>query len=800
MSVWTLSYDRYDPAEEPLREALCTVGNGFFATRGAAPEAEADGTHYPGTYVAGYFNRLTDEIDGKTIENESIVNMPNWLPLTFRIGDGEWFHIDRVTILDYLQELDLRAGVLKRHVRFTDEAGRTTSLTQRRFVHMAHRHLGALETTVVAEDWSGTVTFRSAIDGRVANRGVERYNALAGDHLEPVGCGADPEDGQVVFLQMETNQSHVRVAEAARTRVYMGEKELDVPRETVTDDEYVAHEFSVQVEEGESVTAEKVVALFASRDRAITEPCEEARKHARRCRDFDDLLTFHRLTWDHLWERFGIGLCDEQDEIGRILNAHIFHLLQTVSPNSIDLDVGVPARGLHGEAYRGHIFWDEIFIFPFINYRLPELTRALLQYRFRRLPEARWRAYREGLRGALYPWQSGSNGREESQTWHLNPRSGEWVEDNSHLQRHIDIAIAFNVWSYYEVTGDTEFMAFQGAEMLLEIARFWASLATYNRAEDRYEILGVMGPDEYHDGYPDAGKPGLDNNAYTNVMAVWCLLRALDVLAILPPYRRREIWDLLSLEREELELWEEITRKMKVPFHDGVISQFQGYEDLDEFDWDGYRARYDDIQRLDRILGAEGDTPNRYKVSKQADVLMLFYLLSTDELREIFDRLGYELTDELITNTIFYYLQRTSHGSTLSRVVHSWVLVRHDRERSWQFFAEALKSDIADIQGGTTSEGIHLGAMAGTVDLVQRCYTGLEAREDTLWLNPALPAELGCVEINLRYRGMWLHLTFEHDKVTISSDPEDAGACHVGVNATRYEIQPGETREIAVPS
>ena len=215
----------------------------------------------------------------------------------------------------------------------------------------------------------------------------------------------------------------------------------------------------------------------------------------------------------------------ERVDTRRILNVHVFHLLQTVSKHTIDLDVGVPARGWHGEAYRGHVFWDEVFIFPFLNLHLPDLTRALLQYRYRRLPTARRAAAAAGFEGAMYPWQSGSSGREETQTMHLNPNSGNWLPDNSHLQRHINIAVAYNVWQYFQATGDVEFLAFYGAEMLVEIARFWSSIATYNKALDRFEIRHVMGPDEYHDAYPGADEPGLHNNAYTNVMVAWLLRR-----------------------------------------------------------------------------------------------------------------------------------------------------------------------------------------------------------------------------------------------------------------------------------
>jgi alpha,alpha-trehalase len=481
-----------------------------------------------------------------------------------------------------------------------------------------------------------------------------------------------------------------------------------------------------------------------------------------------------------------------------VLRVHVLHLLQTVSLNSTELDVGVPARGLHGEAYRGHIFWDELYIFPFLNLRQPEITRALLRYRYRRLPEARAAAREAGCLGAMFPWQSGSNGREETQKVHLNPKSGRWLPDNSHLQRHVNAAIAYNVWQYYQATGDLQFMAFFGAEMLIEIARFWACLASYNEGLDRYETLGVMGPDEYHDGYPDREKPGLDNNAYTNLMAAWVLWRALDIFYALPLDKRDELCEKLILRHDEIEHWEDISTKMRVCFHDdGIISQFEGYGDLEEFDWDGYRKKYDNIHRLDRILEAEGDTPNRYKLSKQADVLMLFYLFSAEELGELFERLGYDFDRSLIPRNIEYYDTRTSHGSTLSRIVSAWVRARANRPGSWGPFVQALDSDVEDIQGGTTAEGIHLGAMAGTVDLVQRCFTGLETRGDTLWLNPRLPKELKDLQLRVCYRGHCLKVDMTPERMELNSLPSTAATpIKVRVRDQIHQIMPGENRVI----
>ncbi len=768
MNNRALTYESFEPEQQCLREALCTVGNGYFCTRGAAPEATADDIHYPGTYLAGGYNRLKTTIADRTIENEDLVNFPNWLPLSFRIEGGAWFDLAVVDILEYRQELDLKCGLLQRMVRFRDSEQRISTLRQSCLVHMSQRHLAALDTTLTAENWTGLVEFRSALDGRVKNNNVKRYRDLAGEHLVPLET--DQPDPETIFLKVRTSQSRLEMAQAARNRIFI-DGELQTPERKLFEQEgYVAQSFVLHLEKSCKVRIEKVVALFTNRDEAISECGLEACKELKRSPDFERLLETHSLAWSHLWHHFSLELQgdDGMQQVQMILHLHIFHLLQTASLHTIELDIGIPSRGWHGEAYRGHVFWDELFIFPLLNLRLPEITRSLLKYRYRRLPEARAAALEAGYRGAMFPWQSGSNGREESQQVHLNPQSGNWIPDNSRLQRHVNAAIVWNVWQYYQVTRDMEFLSFYGAEMILEIARFWASLASWNKECDRYEILGVMGPDEYHDSYPDLDRRGLDNNAYTNVMAVWTLICAIEVLKIISDERREELYANLEIDDKEIGRWEDISRKMRLVFHaDGIISQFEGYEKLKELDWDAYHAKHGKVMRLDRILEAEGDTPNRYKCSKQADVLMLFYLFTSEELSEIFERLDYPFAYETIPENIDYYIARTSHGSTLSQVVHSWVLTRSDREGSWQMFNQALLADINDIQGGTTPEGIHLGAMAGTVDLLQRNYTGIEARGDMLHLNPCLPRELDCLKLWLRYRGQSLQVEVTATRLTI---------------------------------
>ncbi|WP_042424334.1 glycoside hydrolase family 65 protein [Streptacidiphilus anmyonensis] len=800
--AWTLRYEGLDPDDVGLREALCAVGNGYFVTRAAAPEASADGVHYPGTYLAGCYHRASSTVAGRTVVNEDLVNGPNWLPLTFRAADGEgdhaegpWFGEPGFTVLGQRLEFDLRHAVLTRRRRCRDGAGRTTDLVQRVFAHMGRAHLGVLVTQLTPVDWSGTVKVRSGLEGRVVNDGVARYRGLTARHLVPAGQGAE---GDVLRLEVATRDSGLRIGLAARTRLRAGDT---TPHAEVQDLLDVAgrvdRTFTVAVRQGRTLTVEKTVALFTSRDGLAADPAVSASGLAADVEDAAELERQHRLRWQELWRRCRVGA---DFEGAGTVHLYALHLLQTFSPNSVDLDVGLPARGLHGEAYRGHVFWDELFVLPYFNRHLPELSRAVLRYRHRRLDRARHDAAAAGRRGAMFPWQSGSDGGEETQELHLNPGSGRWLPDHSRLQRHVGSAIAYNVWQYHRTTGDQEFLSHTGAELVLEVARFWADVAEYDESLGRYRIRGVVGPDEYHDGYPWSTRPGLDDNAYTNVMASWTLHIARELLRELPAYRRAELLERLGVDAAELAGWDRIAHRLHVPFHDGVISQFDGYERLEELDWDALRARHGDIRRLDRILEAEGDSVNRYRASKQADVLMLWYLFPPAEVRRLLTGLGYRVEGDLMERTVDYYLARTSHGSTLSAIVHAWVLARRDRRASWRFFQEAVAGDVHDIQGGTTAEGVHLGAMAGVVDLLERCYSGLSLRREALVLDPALPPQLGQLDLTLYYRGhgdVLVRLAHQHASVTVP--PGTAPPIHVVVRGTGATLRAGEVVRVDLP-
>jgi len=790
-SGFSLSFEGFDPDDEGLREALTSTGNGYLCTRGAAEWEDGDGVHYPGTYAHGVYNRETTILGGLPVLNEDLVNLPNWLVLKLRIEGEDAIRLADVELLSYRHELDIRCATVVRDLRFRDRSGRETTLRSRRFVSMADVHHAGIEWTLTPENWSGRVEVVSAIDGRVTNAGVARYEQLVGRHLDPGGPRTfGPE---VIALKVETRQSNLYISEAARTRVFDGRQPVVVERRLHQMDDYIQQVLTFDVRQGVPVRVEKMVAFFTSRDRAISDTLARAGPSALRYMDFDEAHQRHASAWDELWRACDVKLRGD-DRAQLLVRLHISHVLQVCSHHTADLDAGVPARGLNGEAYRGHVFWDELYVYPFLNFRMPEITRGMLMYRYRRMGEARTAAREAGFRGAMFPWQSGSEGKEETQRIHLNPLSGRWEPDLSHNQRHVNAAIFYNIWHYFQATQDFAFLRDYGAEMMLEIARFWASIAHFNPARERYEIHGVMGPDEFHERYPGAEEGGFRNNAYTNVLVAWLCGIARDVLALLPVTRAEALRQVLGLGDDELRTWEHMSRRMFVPFHgDGIISQFEGYEQLQELDWEAYRAKYGNIQRLDRILRAEGDEPDRYKLAKQADTVMLFFLFSPEELQRLFGRLGYDYGPDTVPKNVAYYERRTSHGSTLSVVAHAGVLAPLDPKSSWERFLFALESDVGDVQGGTTKEGIHMGVMSGTLDLLQRAYAGTYIRDGVLRFDPRLPPRLEALSFSMQFQGTPLLVSLADGRLTVAAHQEGVSRpIRVGVGDDVRELRAGD--------
>jgi len=762
---WSITYHDYNADKEKSRESLLAVGNGYFGNRGAMEEVRADEKHYPGTYIAGLYNRIESPIGDRMIPNEDFVNTPNWTMIEFKINDGEWWDYKSAEFEVYKKNLCLKTGLLSKTLIVKAADGKRFKIESKRMISMAIQHAGAQEYIFTPLNFNGKITFRLGIDGNIENRGVNRYNTLNQNHLEFISANASEDK---LLVNVKTRQSKITVSQAIKHSAAIDNSDAKVLFSSKVENEGAYAYYDVDLSENQSFRIEKLLSIYSSHVNELPE--EKALDQLNEINSFESLYKESKNKWAEIWNDIDIQV--EGDRMSqKLLRLHSYHMMLSASEFNTELDASVTARGLHGEAYRGHIFWDELFILPFYNIHYPEVSKSLLMYRYRRLNQAREYAKENGFQGAMFPWQSGSDGREETQTVHLNPLSGKWGEDNSCLQRHVSLAIAYNIYEYYMATNDIKFMEEYGAEMFLEICRFWASKAKKDEKTGRYSIDRVMGPDEFHEMYPNAKEGGLKDNAYSNIMVAWMLGKVKEITSKMNCTAEENVLLKIQLSFQEMLQWDEIASKLNIVLsEEGIISQYDGYFDLKELDWDAYREKYPNIYRMDRLLKSEGKSADDYKVAKQADTLMTFFNLEKKEVDKIFDQLGYQLPKNYLEKNLDFYLARTSHGSSLSRVVHAQLAnIIDDDELSWKLFAEALGSDYSDIQGGTTGEGIHTGVMASSVMVALTNYAGINLHKEKLEIKPQLPRHWKTIQFNMVYRGVKFNINISKTEIGISA-------------------------------
>ena len=625
-------------------------------------------------------------------------------------------------------------------------------------------------------NFTGEIDVISEADGSVYNYNVARYRSLTNKHLT---IQTTEYFKSKALLIARTNQSDITVCQASQ--LFSDDFSLETLKSEKTA-EKVIQKLTISVEKNRTYTLEKSVTVAKYQMGEQTTTSKLALLSLPR---FKEMYAESKEAWRKLWENAAITI-DGDLMSQKMLNLHTYHLLVSAAPNAYEqsLDASITARGLHGEAYRGHIFWDELFILPFYILHFPKTAREILLYRYQRLTAAKKAAKEAGYQGAMFPWQSGLDGTEQSQELHLNPISGEWKEDHSRLQRHVSLAIAYNVWQYWHNVRDRSFMEQYGLELILEIAHFWQSAATLDSLTGRYSIEGVMGPDEFHESYPNSQKGGLKNNAYTNMMVVWLFEEVEKLRNQLSPEIFQSVAAKVQLSDDNFSQMTDIRKNLCLEINpEGIIAQFEGYFDLKDLDWDHYREKYGNIYRMDRILNAEGKSADAYKVAKQADSLMIFYNFSTAQVHQILDDLTYRLPEDYVEKNLHYYLARTSHGSTLSRVVHAQLAAMVDQQDlAWSLYQEALYSDYRDIQGGTTAEGIHAGVMAATLYIPLTTFAGIDFREDVMRIDPNLPKQWQNIQFNIQVRGINYHFNVTHETLTVVADQNTtiilSGATH----------------------
>ena len=708
---WTVSETTFDPAHLHHKETVFTIGNGYLGTRGAFEEG------YPGARPATLIHGIYDDV---AVVHTELANCPDWLPLHVFVN-GERFRLDRGRLLRYRRTLDLRHGVLSRQVRWCSPAGQVLDLSFERFAGLADEHLLAIRFTIFPVEQPCTVEVQAGINGCPDNMGVMHWEWI--DQGETQGSA---------WLHTRTRHSAAELGMASRLTIAgAGSHRIEHMN---------CHNCPTQVTRlalspGQGATFEKLISVYTSRD--TDAPVLAALAKLAEATGYADLLAVHETAWADVWSASDVIV--DGDPTAQIALRHGLFQTLIAAPRHDDR-VSMSAKTLSGFGYRGHVFWDtEIFCLPFLTYTQPELARNLLTYRYHTLPGARRKARANGYEGAMYAWESALTGDEVTPRWVPGPHGKElvriWCGD---IELHITVDVAYAAWHYWRATGDDEWMERYGAEIILDTAVFWGSRAEWNAALDRYEIRDVIGPDENHEH--------VDNNAFTNRLVAWHLEIALQVhdwLRETSSIRASALTAQLDLSPERRAAWRHICNHMLVLFdpHSGLIEQFEGFFGLQDVDLADYEPRRTSMQA---IFGIE--QANQYQVLKQADVLMLLYLL-----RGHYDRRTIETNWD-------YYAPRTDHtyGSSLGPAIHAIIASLLDRpEAAYEHFMRAAWVDLEDVRGNA-ADGIHAASAGGLWQAVVFGFGGIHLTSAGPVSSPRLPAKWTRLRFRLFHQGRWV--------------------------------------------
>ena len=705
MEEWTVSESVYHPANERTGGTLFSIGNGLLGLRGSYEELgtkEVQGLFAAGVYrksVERQFQMADTFCRKKYIFNEELMPTPEEVciiqdlpdPLYCKIWlNGEPFRMWDGNLLAYNRALDLKTGVLDRTVRWDDGKGNITSIRFRRFCSMAERHLVAQEITITPENWSGEVKIESGID---ASLNTEYEESVERDWNSGLLLKSEIDGGSTAFQGLENRW-------VDRSNEWKSESQLRRYKKVAT----------VPAEQGWPVCLEKFGSLYSTQDDNPKTDAEALVAHSADA-GFAACLAASSKVWKTLWDQADIQIEGDAKAQQRLRFA-LFHLL-IASPQT-DSRVSIGAKALSGQGYGGNVFWDtDINLAPFYQWVFPEWGKSLCRYRYRMLDAARAYAHSEGHAGARYPWQSSIEGFEHAPV----------AITCSRTQIHVVVDVAYSILRYADISGDLQWLEAEGREIVTECARYMAERVEYNEAENRYEILGVGGPDEYH--------PVTDNNAYTNYLTAYLLRRAAP----------------LCEDPTESARWLEIAEKIYCPVDEatGLIPQCDGFYGLKDTwemaggDWGGPGAEYHECKGL-----------------KQPDVVLLLTLLP-----EQFQRKHLQANWD-------YYERFIQHGSSLSPSIHALVAAKLGlMDRTKHYFDLSAGFDFMDYNKDTYS-GIHIGNFGGLWQAMVYGFAGLELHGDELRFDPHLPENWTSLKFNLQFRGEALRVEVSDGKATVS--------------------------------
>lgn len=743
---WLVAETRFDPRYCGKCETIMSLGNGYLGVRSATEERYRNEKR--DTFVAGTFNRFDDK---------EVSELPNCADVTAMIlqMDGIPLDLNKTEPREYVRFLNLKTAELTRRFLWETEETGLVSFESKRFVSLSDLHLTGQKISIRAMTKDLSVRIVSGIDGQQTNSGVQHFSD--GDkRLFDKKC--------LQSIQTTTQSGIDFVINLVHTLLING-KEPDEKGTITADRRRIALEFDLSVGKGDELVIEKLATIHTSRDREWLEHEYSLKKLSER--SWRELIgkaqkgyDFHSRRSAEEWERrvwrkadIEIDSANEPDQLAvRFAQYHL-----TAMTPFHDNRMNIAAKGLTGEGYKGHTFWDsEIFILPYFTWSFPETARSLLEYRYLSLPGARKKARENGYEGAMFPWESAwlDDGETTPVRGGVDVITGKPVKIwSGFIEQHITSDIVFAVWQYYCVTNDQDFMDRYGYELVMDAAKFWASRLEWDGARGKYCINDVLGPDEY--------KEHANNNAFTNYMAKWTIDLAVgfcDELEREKPALYDRLDGKLQLKKA-YGLWKERTDKifLPAPDKDGVLPQDDTYLSKKEIDLTPYKNQTH-VGSIFKDYGIE--QINGLQVSKQADVLLLFYLL------------GALFEDRVKKASWDYYEPRTVHDSSLSLSTHS-VLASDlgNKKLAYRLFRQAAQIDLGPDML-SSDHGIHAASLGGVWQCVINGFGGVRLNNGRLKINPHLPDEWKSLKFAVMWHGDRLRLAVDHQELTIVNETE----------------------------
>lgn len=738
---WRIVEKEFNIENNELDETIFALGNGHIGMRGNFEEGYSgpSNTTLPGTYINGFYEThpimYGEPAYGFAKNGETMLNVTDSKIIELII-DGEIFNMLTGEILSYRRTLDMKKGLLERKVTWRSPKGKEVYIKITRMIALTHKNLVMINYQVTPLNFNGEIKIISALNGDVRNQEAlddpRVGTAMKGQILKLER--KEQIENNISFLEQYTEKSSLILICGMKNDIntdceYQIEK--DNPNQRVEDI------FIINGKQDEKITLNKYISYFTSRDEDKNDLEKKTIESLNKWSNigFDKLQQEQIEYLNNYWDKSMVEI-EGDPYLQQGIRFNQFHLLQSVGR---DGKTNISAKGLTGEGYEGHYFWDtEIYIFPYFLYTNPEISRKLLEYRYSILPAARKRARELGHpKGALYPWRT-ITGQECSAYFPAGT-----------AQYHINADIIYALRKYIEATDDMDFLINYGSEMAFETARAWADLGDYIEGKgNKFCINSVTGPDEY--------TAIVNNNFYTNYMAKLNLEYAYDIATMMKreyPYKFDWLCKKINLSLEEIEAWKKAADNMYLPYDEKLKIHSQDDSFLDKEKWDFENVPKENYPLL---LHYHPLVIYRYQVLKQADVVLALLLL------------GDKFTLDQKKRDYDYYEKITTHDSSLSTCIYSIIANEIGYEdKAYQYFMNNARMDLDNIQNNS-EHGIHTAAMAGTWMGVVYGFAGMRVYDGKLNFNPNIPTSWESCKFKITFKGKVLQVEINKDRVVYS--------------------------------